>query len=39
MQAKKLKKDEKFNLSQGYIFKVADLKLDINGKKKELQTA
>lgn len=37
MQATKLKKDEKFNLSQGYIFKVSKLKLTIDGKKKGIE--
>ena len=37
MQVKKLKEEEKYHLSQGYIFEVSKLKLKIDGKKKEIQ--
>ncbi len=37
MQAEELKKEEKYNLSQGYIFEVSELQLKIDGKEKTIQ--
>ncbi|RZF21168.1 hypothetical protein DAY19_14415 [Halobacteriovorax vibrionivorans] len=38
MQAHKLKKVEKYNLSQGTIFEISKLRLEINGRKRAIRT-